>query len=382
MKKLRYYCKICNIALLVKRLKENMILQRYILKQIAVTFFIIFIAVTATVFVGFAYQMFRQYEGLGLELIVTAISTILSEIVIYPILISLAASIALTYGRLSADNELVAVSTSGVHINKVIVPAIFAGLISFLICYYLNMYVAPDAHYERRIMIRKSLVAALKSPPPGKTTLKLDNYRFSYGMYNDSVFKSPFIVVSDKDSKISDSRGSILLKEEYHAREGRITIIEGENNPAVLTLIDCSYTRFYTEKKENSSNEWVSRTQDGSAGEITITLEVKDVYKPKAYSDMSLDELSDVIHSNAEKGKIRSALREIHLRISKSLAPFFLTMIVIPIGIFVKKGSKLAGLGASLPPLLVYFILMAGAEGLGKDALITPMLSAYAPIIG
>ena len=54
-------------------------------------------------------------------------------------------------------------------------------------------------------------------------------------------------------------------------------------------------------------------------------------------------------------------------------------MVAMPIGILVKKGSRLAGLGASLPPLLVYLVCYFIFQGLGDKNRISPYLAAYGP---
>ena len=49
------------------------------------------------------------------------------------------------------------------------------------------------------------------------------------------------------------------------------------------------------------------------------------------------------------------------------------------VGILVRRGSRLAGLGAALPPLLVYFVCYFVFQGLGDKNRISPLLAAYAP---
>ena len=50
-----------------------------------------------------------------------------------------------------------------------------------------------------------------------------------------------------------------------------------------------------------------------------------------------------------------------------------------PIGIFVRKGSRLAGLGAAVPPLLVYFVSFLVFKGMGEQGQVNPVAAAWAP---
>ena len=69
----------------------------------------------------------------------------------------------------------------------------------------------------------------------------------------------------------------------------------------------------------------------------------------------------------------------LHTRISQSAAPFLLVLVSVPIGIFVRRGSRLAGLGASLPPLLTYFVLFFVFKGMGEKGRVEPVVAAYLP---
>ena len=69
----------------------------------------------------------------------------------------------------------------------------------------------------------------------------------------------------------------------------------------------------------------------------------------------------------------------LHTRYASSLAPMLLVLVAMPIGILVQRGSRLAGLGAALPPLLIYFVSYFIFQGLGDKSRVHPILAAYAP---
>jgi lipopolysaccharide export LptBFGC system permease protein LptF len=69
----------------------------------------------------------------------------------------------------------------------------------------------------------------------------------------------------------------------------------------------------------------------------------------------------------------------LNLRFAKAIGPICLILLAIPIGIRVKKGTKLSGLGMSLPPLLTYFILFFVGQSLAQRRLVAPEVGAYFP---
>jgi lipopolysaccharide export system permease protein len=68
----------------------------------------------------------------------------------------------------------------------------------------------------------------------------------------------------------------------------------------------------------------------------------------------------------------------LHMRYAQALAPLLLVLVAVPIGILVRKGSRLAGLGASLPPLMIYLVTFFIFQGLGEKGRVNPFVAAYA----
>jgi lipopolysaccharide export LptBFGC system permease protein LptF len=100
---------------------------------------------------------------------------------------------------------------------------------------------------------------------------------------------------------------------------------------------------------------------------------------PEAVGDMTRDQIEKHI-SPGEKGFGHpGSVTEYWGRYGRSLAPLALTLIAVPVGLMVRKGSRLAGLGMALPALLGYIVLMMSFEGLGRRGRIAPEIAGLAP---
>ena len=51
----------------------------------------------------------------------------------------------------------------------------------------------------------------------------------------------------------------------------------------------------------------------------------------------------------------------------------------MPVGVFVKRASRLAGLGAALPPLLIYLLSFFLCKGMGERGQLDPLIAAFLP---
>jgi len=339
-----------------------MLIQRYILKELVITFLALLVVIAAVIFVGSGFQIYRHFEGLGTKMVLRVAPYIIILTLPYAILISLTSAITLVYGRLSEDNEITAIRISGMNMNKIIAPTILVCLVASCLCFYLNEYLVPQKRHLQRTILKSSVIELLRSPPPSKYDLSLRNYHISYESFRNGKLHNMTLSVLDKNGK---------LESQYFAKEALIKI-EKWKNPYVV-LIDCNVIKFKNSKEVDHAK----------FGELPLTLDIGDISnKTKRFYDMSRQELIGILEKQDISEKDKSTiLTELNIRYAMSLAPLFLGILVIPIGIFVRKGNKLAGLGISLPTLVLYFVLSVCFEGLGKEGVISPFLAGWTPLI-
>src|SRR5207244_12651396 len=85
-----------------------------------------------------------------LEYLLSFIAYVLPFSLIFTIPWGLLTAILLVFGRLSADNELIALRSNGVSVTRVCIPLAAIALVSTEICLWLNVQVAPAAQEKLR----------------------------------------------------------------------------------------------------------------------------------------------------------------------------------------------------------------------------------------
>ena len=85
-----------------------------------------------------------------MEYLITFIAYVLPFSLIFTIPWGLLTAILLVFGRLSADNELIALRSNGVSISRVCVPLAGIALACTVICLWLNVQAAPAAQETAR----------------------------------------------------------------------------------------------------------------------------------------------------------------------------------------------------------------------------------------
>jgi len=336
------------------------ILQRYILRELVVAFSFAFSVVMAVSLVGTMFQVFRAFEGLGWTLLLQVGPLAAGYVAPYALLVASATATTLVYGRMSAENEINAMRTSGIPAMRILAPAVLFGLFLAAAGYALHEHATPAARDGRRRILRESILHVLKVPPPGLQRFSLGDYRLSYTDYRNGRLERPTLLRFQPDGKLAF---------EYHAPEGTILV---ENGMPVIVMSRPRGVQFDPDGTEH-------RFDAGS--DIRVVLELKDVRPDeRRLEDRPRKELEELLQSGALGRRDRvKAETFLHTRRAQSFAPLLLVLVSAPIGIFVRRGSRLAGLGAALPPLLVHFIASFAFQGMGERGRLDPMIAAWAP---
>lgn len=168
--------------------------------------------------------------------------------------------------------------------------------------------------------------------------------------------------------------------ETIYLRDGRK--ISGKTTPkeVEVEIFPKTGKKFVVKKSEIDRIQPPSTQMFSAENDLTIEVPTEDLEKLKRQPpDLPAGELWERIMAAKDVKTRNPLLLIIHSRYAASLAPMLLVLVGMPIGIMVSKGSRLAGLGAALPPLLTYFIAFFIFQGLGGRNRVDPYLAAYLP---
>ena len=137
----------------------------------------------------------------------------------------------------------------------------------------------------------------------------------------------------------------------------------------------------FTIKKSEIDHILPPSAQTFSAeNDLTIEVPTEDLERLKRQAvDQPSSVLWEIIMGTKDPRIRNPLLLIIHTRYASSIAPMLLVLVAMPVGIMVSRGSRLAGLGAALPPLLIYFLTFFVFQGLGGRNRVSPYIAAYLP---
>ncbi len=339
-----------------------MILQRYVLRELVVSFLFGLAVLVALLLLGGAFQAFRSTEGLALEIVARLAPLMMVELAALAVLTSSATAATLVYGRLSAENEIDAMRMSGISPARVFMPALLFGLVLTGATHAIVEHASPRAYAERRKVVAETALLFLRSPPPGRQQLRIESFRLGYDDCKDrrmtGLWLMKFRPTGDPEIKYQAASGTAEIPQ---AGPPRLIM----SRPEVIHYDPQGRTSTITVEND-----------------VGVDLATDNATPPRdrKLPEMSAQELWD--HAQglpAGHRKRAEALTLYHTRFAQSAAPLLLILVAVPTGVFVKKASRLAGLGAALPPLLVYFVGFFIFQGMGARGRVPPEAAAYAP---
>lgn len=331
------------------------ILTRYLIIGLMKPFFLSCILIQGLLLIGqTASYLDRFLEGqTSLFLITRFLLLQIPENTLIATPISILLAVLSFSGRMSTNNELTAISSSGIS-HLPIIAIVSAISLSLSLCLlYLNQTFLPVA-YKEYVRTKQLIGGSQPQEENNKLTLKMEEHFIIIGKLNGNSVSS---------IKIQTSKKELYAEEgEYH---------QGCNHPYQGWLLKKGVER-RIEKGEVTWEERFDKKRVFLPDPKTLSL----MLKSKKTEEMSLTELFRAMRLTESYGlAVRKAKQEFHFRTSFSFSPFILAL--LGLGIII-RGFKI-GLYASfgLALLLSFFYWEMSLFLRLLSTVCSPMLSGW-----
>ena len=348
------------------------IFEKYIIKELAGPFFL---GLAIFSFIFLTDKIFELVD-LIINKGVPAGKVLLLIIYIYPSFFSITVPMGIlmaslmAFGRLSHDNEIIALKSSGINVFKISMPAIIIALLLSVVMVFFNDTILPRANY------------AFKS------------------LYFDIIRQRATIIVQEK-LFINEFDGYIFYIDEKDDRTSTlkniIVYVLGKPGTPTYTILAEKGWIF----SEPDSRRIILRLKNGTINEIRetnyskytritfkyydIDLDINRVLSPAAKQERSTREMGvfelykEIKSSKKDNLNMNYYLVELHKKISIPFACLAFTFIGVPLGMAVRKGGKAIGFGISLALIFIYYLLLVLGEMLGEKGTINQFVALWIP---
>lgn len=345
------------------------LIDRYIGRQISVTALfavgvLSFVLVLGNIFLKLFDVLFNH--NVPLEVILSVIAYILPFSLTFTIPWGFLTGVILVFGKLSAENELIALKSSGVSIPRICLPLLFLSIIFVGICLWINVDVAPRAQGK----MKSEILDIAKNNPLAlfDSDHVIDEFpgrKIYVEKKQGTDLKN--ILVYEMDSSANPLR--VLF-----AKKGQLET-KLENKELLLHIYDARF-----EQRDAASPDDFKKIRPGfTAHQTVFSISLKALYErnklQRNFTTMTLNELlnqPDAKTMSPDMEKItRSVIQiEVNKRFSFSLAAFAFALMGVPLAITAhRKETSIGFLFSIIVAFAYYFFLILASMAQNKPQL-------------
>ena len=282
-------------------------------------------------------------------------------------------AVLLVFGRMSADNEMIALRACGTSLLRVCLPVLAVGVLLSAFTFWINTTVAPQALDA----MRTSIATIARSNPE------------SLFVADEVIdeFSGRKIFIGGKDgSRLKDVT---LIEEAAGAQPARIILaeegeidVDDEGGELLLTLRNARF-----EQRDEKTPDDLAKIRHGiSVGEATVSIQLLDLvnnyWLSKPLRAYTLRELWDYLPEAKAQNDPELVSRvkvEMSKRVSLSLACIAFAIVAMPLGVTAQRKETSIGFAISLALAFGYFFFVVLAEMLRDDVAWHPYLLLWVP---
>jgi lipopolysaccharide export system permease protein len=291
-------------------------------------------------------------------------------VVTYALPIALLVAVLISLGRLSSDNEIIAIRTSGINILHLIAPLFVLGVILSLALIIFNDRAASYAHFAYRKTLKE---IGIKNPTAA----------FEEGVFINSFQKYVLFIyrVDQKKNRLYNIRiyepqGENKPTRTIIAKSGEF-ITNPETNTVKLKLVEGTSdepdpenpTNFY---KLNFKTYFMNLNLDKAQDKHRVVEK-----KPK---EMNIQELRHQI-SALEKDNIDTTplIVEMQKKLTLSVSALIFVLIGSAVAIITRRREKSINIGLAMLVIVIYYPLSIGAEALAIEGFLPALAAMWIP---
>jgi LPS export ABC transporter permease LptF len=345
------------------------IIDRYIGKELLVTTLFAVGVLSLVLVLGNVFKQLLDLlvnQNAPLELILSFIGFILPYSLTFTIPWGFLTAVLLVFGKLSAENELVALRSNGVSIPRICYSLGALSVLAVATCLWINVDVAPKAQAR----MKNTIFQIATSDPlsmfasdqiidefPGKKIYV--ERKEGTNLYNVLVYE-----LSDKGEPFRV----------IHAQRAVLTT-DLVNQQVLMQLVGAQF-----EQRDSDSPGDLTRIREGiTTREVTFPISLKQLYEKnkarRGVGQMTLDELVKA----PPKDRATEARTEINKRVSLSLASLAFALVGVPLAVTAQRKETSIGFLFSLMVAFTYFFFVVIADGLRNNAHAYPYLLVWVP---
>jgi len=326
--------------------------------------------------IGALFELIRRVteSGLSIWLALRIFGLRFPEFIVLSFPMSTLLATMMTYSRLSADSELVALRGCGVSIRRIVAPAVILSFMVTGLTFAFNELITPAANYQASVTLEQALNS--ETPP----------FRERNILYRE------FQEASDDPDEREMSRLFYARKFDGKTMYGLTVLDFTQEGLSQVVSADSATFNLQENVWNFYDGTLYAVSPDGSFRHI-VKFETQEIQLPRAPfdiasrtksdSEMNIAEassyLNDVIRQTGDDKSIRTWEIRIQQKYALAFVCVVFGLVGAALGVRPQRTGKATSFGISVIIIFGYYLFAFISNALGEVGVLSPFLSAWLP---
>ncbi|MCK4765815.1 MAG: LptF/LptG family permease [Candidatus Aminicenantes bacterium] len=368
-KLIRFYLRDRKILFIVKVKRWGFrfikLIDLYVVKKIVFSFFLIFSSLLLVFYIIDVVELIDDVfqNDVAFSILFKYIYYNTPEILSFIIPVSILTAVLLTFSLMSKNNEIAAVKVSGISLYRLSLPAVVIGLLLSLAFLLIQENVTPGANKKAREILNTIHKREVRTERKNTKNWVLGNNRDIY-FYN----------FMEHSTKRIHNFNIVYMDEQFNINKrisARFARWSGEKE----LILEKGFEREFENNHPKSFESFTRRKMHIEEGRDIFTQRV-------AFSQyMNIKELREYINY-LKKSKSETARYEakLYYKYAFPFSSLIMVIIAIPFSFLMGSRGALFGIGMAVGISMVFWFFFAIFSALGAASILTPFISAFAPL--
>ena len=334
-----------------------MLIQLYLFRQLLLSVGFSMAGIALIMLPTIAIQAVNKLGAVSLNAVARYLPLVVAELVPYLLPMAFLLGVVATYGRLSAERELIAIKMAGIHPAKLCLPALVIAALLSLGTNHLLDEVSPTLKFRQRSYLLDAEVEIFRNLARGRTELRFGKGSLLAEEAYDNVYRGVLLDLPGKDGP-----ELTIAADEAVLDVGRDTLSIHLQEAYVLT----DTARLY-----DQSPSYTLKLSD------LFPLPSRDRHKSKYLTNSEMQ--GELTQGELTAKERQEFVYEIHRRHALSVTYLLFLLLGIPTGVVLRSSTQLGAFTGAVGYGFLYYVLaLRLGKVLAETGAVSPIVAAWA----
>lgn len=341
------------------------IIDLYVAKKLIFTFFMVFTSLILVFYIITIMELIDDVveNNVAFVRIFEFIYYHTPEIISFALPVSVLTAVLLTFSMMSKNNELVAVQVSGISLYRLTLPAIVTGILISLFFFYIQENIMPGANKKKQeILAIIHNIEFKSSKEMSRNWVVGDNNEFY------------FFNLMDKDTNTIDKFNVIYMNNDF-SMEKRLSCRSAKWLNDKELILENGFERNFKDNRPVDFNKFKTKEIKIEKGKALFT---EKIDFPEFMNIKTLKQY--IQYLKEKKSNTQKYEAKLYYKYAYPLSSLVMVLIAIPFSFLMGNRGTFFGIGIAIGISMIFWFAFAMFSALGAAAILSPFISAFAPI--